>query len=160
VIIGGLTNPSAFLPAMLAARPDLAGHIDGIAIHPYGPNPSVVLARVQSARRALSPLGLSTVPLYVTEFGWTTSPAGALSWAPAGVRTRYISSTLAALGHSDCGVAVTLLYTWVTPERNPANPEDWFGIHPPDRGTSADTEAFAAGLRNAVRPRATVSSCG
>jgi hypothetical protein len=160
VIVGGLTNPSAFLPAMLSARPDLAGHIDGVAIHPYGANPSVVLARVRFARRALSSLGLSTVPLYVSEFGWTTSPAGALSWAPEAVRPRYVSSTLAALGHSDCAVAATLLYTWVTPERDPANHEDWFGVHPPAGGTSPDNEAFAAGVREAARPGATVRVCG
>ena len=83
VIVGGLTNPRAFLPAMLRARPDLAGHIDGVAIHPYGANPLVVLRTVRDARAVLDSLGLSAVPLYVTEFGWTTEPAGALDWAPA-----------------------------------------------------------------------------
>lgn len=39
------------------------------------------------------------------------------------------------------------LYAWVTPERNPHDPQDWFGIHPPGRGTSPDTTAFTQGLR-------------
>ena len=56
---------------------------------------------------------------------------------------------LTTLGHLACGLAATLLYTWVTPERNPADPQDWFGIaNPtdPSAGTP-DTAAFAAGLR-------------
>src|SRR5205814_4680090 len=35
VIVGGLTQPTTFLPAMVAARPQLRGHVDGVAIHPY-----------------------------------------------------------------------------------------------------------------------------
>jgi len=159
VIVGGLTNPGAFLPAMLRARPDLVGHIDGVAIHPYGANPFVVLASVRTARRVLGSLGMSGVPLYVTEFGWTTQPAGALDWAPAHARPGYISATLAALGHTDCGIAATLLYTWVTPERDPANAQDWFGIEPPAGGGSPDVTAFTTGLAKAAAPAPTVKLC-
>ena len=42
-----------FLAGMLAARPDLRGHIDGVAIHPWGPNPAAVLDHVRSARAEL-----------------------------------------------------------------------------------------------------------
>ncbi len=146
VIVGGLTNISRFLPAMLQGRPDLAGHIDGVAIHPYAPNPLLVLARVRGARSVLVSLGMSSVPLYVTEFGWTTRPAGAQGWAPARLRPSYIAATIDALGHVDCGIAATILYTWLTPERNPADPQDWFGIHPPSGASTADTSAFAASL--------------
>ena len=159
VIVGGLTNPKAFLPAMLRARPDLAGHIDGVAIHPYGANPLVVLRTVRDARAVLDSLGLSSVPMYVTEFGWTTEPAGALDWAPAQARPGYISATLAALGHTDCGIAAALLYTWVTPERDPANAQDWFGIEPPDGGGGPDVTAFAAGLAKASAPAPAVKLC-
>jgi hypothetical protein len=150
VVVGGLTKPASFLPAMLRARPDLAGHVDGVAIHPYGANPSVVLGRVRGAHSVLASLGLTTVPLYVTEFGWTTHPVGALSWAPEGLRPGYISSTIAALGQPGCGVAATLLYTWVTPQRDLGNPGDWYGIYPPSGGMTPDTRAFAAGLRAAI----------
>lgn len=162
VIVGGLTNPAAFLQAMLHARPDLAGHLDGVAIHPYGPNPAVVLARVKAARATLASLGLASVPLYVTEFGWTIHPSGALSYAHEARRPGYIATSLAQLGHTDCGVAMTVIYTWVTPERNPANPQDWFGIHPPppDGGSSPDSVAFAAGLRAASAPGAQSRLCG
>ena len=159
VIVGGLTKPALFLPAMLAARPDMRGHLDGVGIHPYGPTPETVLARVRTARGALTSLGLGAVPLYVTEFGWTTHPTGALDWAPARLRTGYISRTTAALGHLDCGLAMAILYTWVTPERDLANAQDWFGINPPAGGGSADTAAFAAGLQDATSPRARISLC-
>ena len=160
VIIGGLSNPEGFLPAMLAARPELGGHIDGVAIHPYGAGPAVVLARLRGARATLDRLGLARVPLYVTEFGWTTSPPGSLDYAPASARPGYIESTLAAIGRSSCGVATAILYTWVTPERNPADREDWFGIHAPGHGASADAAAFAAGLREATAPGVTGAVCG
>jgi hypothetical protein len=150
VIVGGLTNPAMFLPAMLRARPDLVGHIDGVAIHPYGPNPDVVLAKVLGARSVLASLGLTTVPLYVTEFGWTTHPTGALDWAPERLRPGYISSTIAALGQPGCGVAATVLYTWITPQLHLGNPQDWYGIHPPSGDSTRDTEALAAGLRGAA----------
>ncbi len=162
VIVGGLTNPSDFLPAMLRARPDLAAHLDGVAIHPYGPDPQVVLAKVAAARGTLVSLGLASVPLYVTEFGWTTHPPGALSYAPESRRPGYISTTLSDLGHTNCGVAATTIYTWVTPERDPADSQDWFGIHPPAPadGSSPDSVAFASGLRAAVAPGPQVAVCG
>jgi large repetitive protein len=154
VIIGGLTNPGMFLPAMLRARPDLAGHVDGVAIHPYGPNPRVVLERVREARDLLASLELSAVPLYVTEFGWTTHPVGAMSWVTERQRPAYIASTITALGHPHCDVAASLLYTWVTPQRNPSDPQDWYGIDPPNGRMSPSIGAFATALRAAVRPPA------
>ncbi len=159
VIVGGLTHPAAFLPAMLAAAPVLAGQVDGVAIHPYGPTPQAVLDSVRTARRALAPRGLDRVPLYVTEFGWTTHPPGALDYLPERLRPTYVERTLAALGHVDCGVGAALLYAWVTPERDPANSQDWFGISPPGGGSTPDTMAFAAGLRAAAAPAPTDALC-
>jgi hypothetical protein len=152
VIVGGLTDFRGFLPALVRARPDLAGHVDGVAIHPYASTPEGVLGRVRTARSVLQSLGLGGVPLYVTEFGWTTQPPHALNWAPAQRRPAYITRSLTELGHTDCTVADVVLYTWVTLERNPADREDWYGINPPAGGGSADTAAFAAGLRGAAAP--------
>lgn len=160
VIIGGLTNPGGFLPALLSASPDLREQIDGVAIHPYAQAPRGVLSRVSQARAALGGLGLSTVPLYVTEFGWTTSPPGALDYLPARLRPGYVERTLDGLGHSDCGVAMALLYAWVTPERNRSDSQDWFGIEPPGGGSTADTAAFANGVRTASAPGPSQMPCG
>jgi hypothetical protein len=154
VLIGGLTNAAEFLPALVQAAPQLSGHVDGVAIHPYG-RPAVVVSRVSGARAALVRLGMGAVPLYITEFGWTTQPPGAVAYTPAGRRPAEIAGVLTTLGHLGCGVAATLLYTWVTPQRNPADPQDWYGIaNPTDPSASTpDTAAFAAGLRGAAQPQ-------
>ncbi len=160
VIVGGLTHPVTFLAAMLAADPSLRGTLDGVGIHPYGRTPQLVLRAVVEARLALELLGLASVPLYVTELGWTTSPPGALDYLPEQLRPGYIEQSIAALGHTGCGIAATILYTWVTPERDPADPQDWFGIHPPGGGASADTDAFAAAIRAARAPGRFAAGCG
>lgn len=149
VLVGGLTLPARFLPAMLSAMPPLAGRIDGVAIHPYGVDPSAVISSVQGARSVLDSLGMRSVPLDVTEFGWTTSPAGALDYAPAQLRPGYIEDTLAALGASGCGIDAVTLYTWTTPQGNARNSQLWFGISPPGAGGSADVRAFSDGLASA-----------
>jgi hypothetical protein len=159
VIVGGLTHPEVTLPAMLAASPALSGHIDGVAIHPYGATPAVVLGRVSTARATLRALGMASVPLYATEFGWTTRYPGALDYVPQRLRPGYIFETISALGHVNCGVPAAVLYTWVTPERDPQVSEDWFGIHPPAGGSSPDAGAFMAALRRAARPAATIDAC-
>ena len=160
VIIGGLTHPASFLPAMVAADPGLVRQVGGVGIHPYGATPSSVLDAVRKARLTLDSLGMGTVPLYITEFGWTTHPAGALDWAPSRDRPSYVARTLTQLGHANCGLADVLLYTWLTPERDPANAQDWFGISPPSGGSTADTVAFGQGLRAATSPGATIAPCG
>src|SRR6202007_3259929 len=113
------------------AVPALGAQLDGVAIHPYGATPQAVLANVRSARLALDALGLGSAPLYVTEFGWTTDPPGALDYIAARLRPAYLERTIDALGHLDCGVAAAIVYAWLTPERDPSNEQDWFGISPP-----------------------------
>jgi hypothetical protein len=150
VIVGGLTTPKTFLPALIRAAPALRTEIDGVAIHPYAPDPAGVLARVGAARNVLRSLGLSGVPLYVTEFGWTTSPPRAPYHASEQLRPGYIAQTIDALAGNRCRIAEVYLYTWVTPERDPANAQDWYGIHPPAGGDSPDTAAFARALGDAA----------
>ena len=69
-------------------------------------------------------------------------------------RPGYIERTLPSWG-TRCGLAAALLYTWVTPERNPADSQDWYGIENPPTPSAGtpDTAAFAAGLRGATQPR-------
>jgi hypothetical protein len=159
VIVGGLTAPNSFLPAMLAARPDLRGHVDGVAIHPWGPNPVAVRRNLRTARAKMRLLGMGSVPIYVTAFGWTTSPPGAFSYLPAHLRPGFIADTMGALGHTDCGIAAVILDTWVTPERNRLDGDDWFGIERPSGGLSPDAAAFAAGLHTAEQHRPQLRLC-
>jgi hypothetical protein len=153
------TSRTGFLPGMLQAG---AGQqvVDGVAIRPYGQTPQDVLAGVRAARETLSALRLSTVPLYVTEFGWTTQPSDAWAFLSESLRSSYIAQTISALGHTNCGIAATLIYTWVTPEQDPGNPEDWFGIHPPNGANSPDAQAFATGIRQAAQPATPLRVCG
>lgn len=161
VIIGGLTNVPGFLPQLLAARPGLRGNVDGIGIHPYAPTPLGVLGAVRDARRAADAAGLDGVPLDVTEFGWVASPAGNDAYASPERRPRYIRETTDALARTDCDVATVVLYTWVTPERDPADGEDWFGIRHPDGRPSPSSRAFARALAAAAEPgRPAVRLCG
>lgn len=162
VIVGGLTDPGAFLPEMLRATPGLRGHIDGVAIHPYG-RPATVLSKVVAARATLDGLGMNGVPLYVTEFGWTTSPPGALDYVPAAQRPADISSTLTALGKAGCGLAMVVLYTWVSPGGDPGDSQNWYGVANPTQPAdgTADTAAFTAGLQAAARSAGAGSTaCG
>jgi hypothetical protein len=36
---------------------------------------------------------------------------------------------LTTLGHLNCGVAAAVLYTWMSPERNPNDGQEWYGIN-------------------------------
>ncbi len=159
VIVGGLTNVTVFLPLLLRDVPSLRGGIDGLGLHPYGPTPAAVLAAVAGARRLMDSLGLAGVPIDITEFGWTTSPRGTKNWAPAALRPGYILQSLGRLGHTECDIALTVYYTWVTPGRNPNDPEDWFGIHPPGGGDSSDSRAFTSALA-AARSAPASRLCG
>jgi hypothetical protein len=157
VLVGGLIHSPGFLSTMLAANPDLRTEIDGVALHPYAANPAGVISNVVRARRALDDLGLAAAPLYVTEFGWTTSPPGAISYLPERLRPTYIEETTAGLARIGCALAAVILYTWVTPERDPANSGDWYGINPPGGG-GPDVTAFTNAIRSATR-RATAGAC-
>jgi hypothetical protein len=150
VLVGGLSAAPTFLPQLLTADPQLRSKIDGVAVHPYAGSPAAVIGRVRDARRVLELLGLATVPLYVTEFGWTTSPPGALDYLPESLRPSYIERSMVGLASSGCNVAATVLYTWFSPETDPRNSQYWFGISPPGARGGPDVTAFARGLRKAA----------
>jgi hypothetical protein len=149
VLIGGLFAPASFLPALLAAQPALVGHIDGISVHPYGADPDAIVARVVSDRHLLSRLGLGTVPLYVTEFGWTTSPPGARDYLLSRLRPGFLAATLAGLARAGCGLGAVVAYTWVTERQDPGRSQEWYGIDSPSGAAGPDAAAFGFGLRAA-----------
>jgi hypothetical protein len=158
-IIGGLTNPAHFLPAVLNADPELVGRIYGVAIHPYAGTPAGILARVRKAREVLRSLGLAAVPIYVTEFGWTTSPPGAPYYAPGQLRRAYIARTLEAMSRMGCRIAGVVVYTWMTPESDPSASQQWYGINPPGTAETEDAAAFARALSHADATRAANRRC-
>ncbi len=161
VLVGGLANGPGFLARMIAADPALRGRIDGVAIHAYGPTPSAVLSSAEGTRRALDAAGLSGVPLYVTEFGWTTSPPGATHYLPAPLRPQYIALSLQGLGRVACSyeIAAVILYTWFSPRGNPADSEQWFGISPAGAGGSRDVTAFTQSVQAVRESRPASAAC-
>jgi polysaccharide biosynthesis protein PslG len=159
VIVGGLGHPRTFLSGMLRARPELRREIDGVALHPYSPTPDDVLRAVVAGRQAMDGLGLAQVPLYVTEIGWSTSTSADGKYAPAHLRPGYLETLFTTFGHTNCGIAAAILYAWMTPERNPAEGNDWLGIHPPAGGNTQDVRAFTAGVRAARSPGPSVNIC-
>ncbi len=158
VIIGGLTTPASFLPAMLHADPGLRDHVDGVGIHPYG-TPQKMVSGIRNARATLISLGMGGVPLYVTEFGWTTGPRSAPTYATGKRRADYITFMLGALGHFNCGLAAALLYAWVTPAQDPASIGGGYGISKAGGGVTPATAAFAKGVAAARSPGPRLPVC-
>ena len=121
-----------------------AASIDGVAIHPYGRRRWRVLAkRPRGAGDARRRWRSSRVPLYVTEFGWTTQPRGS-----ARLRARAAAPRLHRARRSRRSATPTaasrraLLYTWVTPERDPdERARTGTGSAHPHGGSSPDVDA-------------------
>ena len=133
VIVGGLalgnrgvTSETEFLERMYRHRPDLRGNVDALGFHPYAASVEGVYAKLKEMRATLARLGAARVPLELTEIGWTTTKTGEADRAAA------LSRLALELPRSDCRVDSLIPHTWLTSERDPANPEDWFGIYNAD----------------------------
>lgn len=157
VIAGGLSpygDPDGFLRAMHAARPDLAGRLDAVGLHPYSPTPAGVIALVAAARATLDDLGAGGVPISVTELGWprpNASPTASFA-LPDDTRAGSVALVADALAASDCGVDRLALFTWTSAMRDPVEQEDWFGLTGPDGAHTPAAHAFAAAARAPAPP--------
>jgi hypothetical protein len=110
VVVGGLVDPASraisFLDGMFADQPGLRRNVDGIGLHPYASSPTGVEQTVQAVRSALALLGEGSVPLELTEFGWTTDG----STAAESARAQMFGSLAQVLAGSDCGVQIVAPY--------------------------------------------------
>lgn len=149
VLLGGLADQGglAFLARAWQAG-GLRGKVDGVAVHPYGASPSRVLARVRAYRSVLRFLGAGGVPVYVTEYGWSTSPPGNPTYSPPRGRGRLVARVATALLGSACNVPMVIFYAWVTSERSRVALDQWYGLAAAD---GAPTPATAAVARAAAR---------
>jgi hypothetical protein len=125
-----------FLARMLVHRPDLRGQVDSIGLHPYQATLADLYARLDRVREAVDVLLGQAVPIDVTEVGWTTSNM------PESARATDLGQLASALPRSDCNVDRLLVYSWVSAESNPSNPEDWFGIWNGDGSAKQSGAAF------------------
>jgi hypothetical protein len=169
VLIGGLAGGHGQFLRTLLQQPELKGAVDGVAVHAYAPTPAAVLAQVASYRRTLDRSGFAGVPLYVTEYGWSSRrvlpspvqplvPAG--SYAPAAQRPGFIVQAARDVLGSGCDVRMAIFYAWVTQQHNPRALYDWFGVASPTGGPTPATQEIAQnvnGLRDAQAVRA--SAC-
>jgi hypothetical protein len=166
VLIGGLAGAHANFLRALLAQPELGGAIDGLAVHAYAATPAAVLAQVASYRRTLDEAGFGTVPLYLTEYGWSSRPITPSpqqppvppgSYVPAARRPRFIVQTARDVLASGCDVRMAIFYAWLTQERDPTALYDWFGVASPTGAPTPATQAIArevGTLRQAHQVRA------
>lgn len=167
VLIGGLAGGHPRFLARLLRQPELRGQVDGVAVHVYAASPAAVLAQVRADRIRLDVLGFGAVPLYVTEYGWSSRPVADLhpgfpvppgSYAPASVRPGYIVQTARDLLASGCNVRMAVFYAWLTPQRDPRALYNWYGVAAPDGGaTPATQEISREAGRTRVRAAASAS---
>lgn len=142
-ILGGIVPSRGWVPAVLAARPEIRDEIAGVAIHPYGRTPAAAVGHVTALRTVLDASGLAGTPIDVTEIGWETSPRTARWFATDAQRAVYLVEAERALARPALGVEAYLPYAWITAERDPANEDDWYGIVPPG-GATEDTPGARA----------------
>jgi hypothetical protein len=130
VVVGGfaLVNPPnvvdeiGFLQRMLAHRPGLVGAIDGVGLHPYQATVSDTLIRIAGFRAGIDRLLGPAVPIDVTELGWSTTSV------PESQRAYNLGALAVDLPQSGCNIDRLIVYSWLTRESDPNDPEDWFGI--------------------------------
>jgi hypothetical protein len=130
VIIGGISPPSTTFIEGVYAAVGGAGQIDAVGVHPYAAESWQVVSGVATIRSVMDAHGDVNVPIDVTEFGWSTGGPG--QPVTDAQRAQRLKEAVIWLANSNCGVERILPHTWSTPERDPNNPEDWFGITAPD----------------------------
>jgi hypothetical protein len=138
---GGGADEIAFVQRMVAHRPDLAGNVDAVGLHPYQADVPDTEMRIARFRQALDQLLGPQVPIEITEVGWTTT---SVSDAQRGADLAQLAEDLP---RSDCNISRFLPYTWITEEQNSSDSEHWFGIANPD-GT---VKPSGQGYLNAVQ---------
>jgi hypothetical protein len=100
---------------MFAAAPDLAGHLDGFGLHPYGSTALDVEQWIVHFRQTLDSLGQGSAPIDITEFGWPTGSPGGETW-----RAEQMSFLGAGLSRSNCGIGMVAPYDWLNPAAAPS----------------------------------------
>jgi len=148
VVVGGLTTyspgstPVARFLARMTARLGGLAAVDAVAVHPYESSLRGVYRSIRALRRALDALGGGGVPLDVTEVGWPTLQVSDRK------RGRWLAALARNLPRSDCKIGVLLPHTWLTPEADHDNPEDWFGIVDQDATWKPSARAYLGAVRS------------
>jgi hypothetical protein len=168
VLIGGLAGGHRGFLAQVLRQTDVQAGVDGVAIHAYATTPATMLGQVRAYRLRLRKLGFGAVPLYVTEYGWSSRPALAAPggvhfpprtyYAPASVRPEFIVQGARDVLGSGCDVRMAVFYAWLTPQRN-LGPYQWYGVAAPDGSSTAATRGIAAQVGLTRARAAAAGSC-
>lgn len=167
VLIGGLAGGHRSYVSELLRQPGLRGQVDGLAVHTYAATPAGMLAQVRAYRRRLAAQGFGAVPLYVTEYGWSSRPIvrapGGFpvppgSYAPPSVRPGFIVQAARDVLSSGCNVRMAVFYAWVTPQNTPVTLYQWYGVAAPNGAATPASRAIARQSLTAVRASA-AGSC-
>lgn len=137
-----------FLAAVVRAAPGVRKRVAAIGVHPYGRSAAEALAKLAWLRAATREAGLGGVPLSVSESGWYVSGSrGAGTALSEGERATLLREVTLGVAASGCEIAELAAHTWVTPEQNPRDPEDWFGLADPASGEPYESaRAYATAL--------------
>jgi len=159
VMIGGLIDDGGgFLSSLFSLRPDLAGRVDAVAYHPYATTVDGVMHSIDGLKATLAQLGEGSLPVYVTEVGWLTGGSAGdpllMSDSARAANMTELVPRIAAARTSD-HIAGFMPYTFWTPEQNPDDREDWYGLWHED-GTA--TLAGSAYVDAVARRQATIPS--
>ena len=139
VVVGGLSSIGLvpFLDRIEATHPGLIAQMDVVAFHPYGTTFSNTGARVRVLRDWLDAHGAQALPIDVTETGWATPPL------PESTRATRMAALVPGLARSSCGIAHVIVHTWLTPDVDATDPNDYFGIAHADATLKPTGVAFA-----------------
>jgi uncharacterized protein with GYD domain len=135
---------------MFAARPELAGQIDAVALHPYEPTVRGVMRDIARVSAVLHALTRDAIPVEVTEVGWESAPGShdVLAMPEAGRADNMTRLVLAiAKLRQRTRVSALLPYTWWTPRRDPADGEDWYGLAADDGTLTPAGAAYVDAIR-------------
>jgi hypothetical protein len=135
-------SAAGFIRGMVAARPGLAGEIDGVYVMGGSARSTAELeGLVASVRTALEASGNPRARLYVG-LGVPTQGSGAMT---EDERAAFLGDAASSLPRADCGVNGLFANAWVTAEADATNPFDWYGI-----ASRADGSAYPSGATYAA----------
>lgn len=160
---GDGTASATFLRSMVAARPGLAGSIDGVYVMAFSARSGSALdALVARVRQALEASGNPNARLRIG-FGAPTSGPNALTEAQ---RAAFVRDATSRLPRLDCGVDEAVLVSWTSAQADPANASDWFGVAAlADASTTTTAQAFVdvarsfQGYGTTTPPRTALHPC-
>jgi hypothetical protein len=130
ILVGGLAlvNPPlaaddiAFVHRMYAHRPELRSEIQIFGLHPYQETVYWTFRRFARFRQALDLTVGRRMPIAVTELGYTTTKVSDAE------RGDELSQLTEEIPRSGCDIYDFMPYAWLSPEQDPDDPEQWFGI--------------------------------